>query len=89
VFIAGQSLRPFLSPNADRKSAHQKELTPMSNGYTEISKYHNDAVSRGVVPDHKVDGYDRHRFDRLRPPCSTRALRRYLKFKMHATNWGL
>ena len=26
VFIACQSLRPFLSPNADRKSAHQRKL---------------------------------------------------------------
>jgi hypothetical protein len=52
VLIACQSLRPFLSPNADRKSAHQKELS---------------CRPRGVVPDHKVDGFNSQAAP-VRPP---------------------
>jgi hypothetical protein len=39
----------------------------MSNGYTEITKDHNSAVDRGVVPDHKVDGYNSQAAP-VRPP---------------------
>ena len=39
----------------------------MSNAYTEVTKDQNNAVNRGVVPDHKVDGFNSQAAP-VRPP---------------------
>jgi hypothetical protein len=44
-----------------------KEVTLMSNAYTEVTKDQNNAVNRGVVPDHKVDGFNSQAAP-VRPP---------------------
>ena len=39
----------------------------MSNAYTEVTKDQNNAVNRGVAPDHKVDGFNSQAAP-VRPP---------------------
>jgi hypothetical protein len=45
-----------------------KEVTLMSNSYTEVTKDQNNAVNRGVVPDHKVDGFNSQAVLRQKKP---------------------